>query len=82
MKLARNVRDIAGKIGNVSNADVLWNNILNQNIKYGPHIRIWETTLFSSSVRLTTYLLGIISSFFKVSAGHYHTNICLSNSLI
>jgi len=30
--------------GNVSNADVLWNNILNQNIKYGPHISIWDTT--------------------------------------
>jgi len=32
--------------GNVSNADVLWNNILNQNIKYGPHIRICDTTFF------------------------------------
>ena len=38
--------------GNVSNADVLWNNILNQNIKYGPHIRIWDTTLFLTERRI------------------------------
>jgi len=30
-------------MGNVSNADVLWNNILNQNIRYGLRIRIWDT---------------------------------------
>jgi len=30
--------------GRVSNADILSNNILNQNIKYGLHIRIWDTT--------------------------------------
>ena len=29
---------------------MLWNNILNQNIKDGPYIRIWDTTLFQDSL--------------------------------
>jgi len=42
---AKNPIALNGKIANLSNVDMLWNNLLNQNIKYGSHIRIWDTTL-------------------------------------